>query len=398
MIPWEESIERLDAVMMARSPLPAEAIEVADAFDRILAEEVRSRLDLPPFDKAAMDGYAIIDGDQRDEYEVIEHIPAGQFPTKPLAPGQAARIMTGAPLPENAGRVVKWEDTDNGTATVHVERHGGKSNVCKLGEDVRRGDAIFSPGARVTPVVLANLLSCGVERIQARRVPRVAILATGDEIVSSPKDLQPGKIMDANGPMLESLCRRHGLELIARCIVPDTIDDLRSAVEELSRDVDLLLLTGGVSAGDYDFVPPVLRDCGFTIHFDSVAVQPGKPLTFATSENTVIVGLPGNPVSVLNGFHVTVMRVVSHMLGRAFAPRSFAARLRNAYRRRRGRRAAFVPCRLYEDGTVEAIAYHGSAHLLAVPSADGMMFIPREVTELAAGAPVAFYPRFEDSA
>ena len=420
MISWEESLTILDRICADASPVPTETLDVSSSLGRITAEASSSRFELPPFNKSAMDGYALLVDDYRDEYDVIEHVQAGQTASRTPEPGETVRIMTGAPLPEGCDRVVPWEDTDNGMSRVKVNRQptppqngcadmkgrttskggdGIKTNVCVKGEDVLCGDIILPAGSLITPVVLANLTACGVRTIEARQPVRVVVLTTGDELIdlaSHPTEtLDPGMIVDANGPMLEGLIAERGdMELIQRRIVRDDLTSHVETIEQAASASDLILLTGGVSAGDYDFVSAALQEAGFTIHFDKVAVQPGKPLTLATRDNCIVCGLPGNPFSVLNAFHMNVLRIVRHLERRPIEPKSFFAPLENIFQRRRARRASFIPAKLNPSGTVETIPYHGSAHLLALHAANGVFLVPQGTHEIPKGENVQFFPRY----
>jgi molybdopterin molybdotransferase len=333
MISFAEALAIIDRELESRR-VAVEECPVAEALGRVLAEDAVSALDLPPFDKAAMDGYAVMAGDERASYDVIECVPAGRAPTRALAPGQATRVMTGAPVPEGTGRVVMWEKTDNGTSTVAVHDHGGSSNLCRRGEDIRKGAVLFSAGTRIGAVEFANLAGCGITRVRTYRPVTIAILATGDEIQPGPEALAAGSIVDTNGPLLEALAREHGLSTVLRAIVPDDLAAHEAAIEKARALADVVVLTGGVSQGDRDFVGAALQGTGFTIHYDRVRIAPGKPLTFATHpDGAIACGLPGNPVSVLNCFHLVVLRIAALLTGRAPADRILRLRLGDSVRR-----------------------------------------------------------------
>jgi molybdopterin molybdotransferase len=394
MISFSEALAIVDRELGSRR-VAVEECPSADALGRVLAEDAVSALDLPPFDRAAMDGYALPAGDERPTYEVIENVPAGRAPTRALAPGQATRVMTGAPVPEGTGKVVMWEKTDNGTSTVAVHDHDGSANVSRRGEDIRSGAVLFRAGTRVGAVEVANLVACGITRVRVYRAVAIAVLVTGDEIQAGPEALPQGGIVDANGPLLEALAREHGLRVARRAIVPVDLAAHEAAIETARAEADLVVLTGGVSQGDRDFVGAALQGTGFTIHYDRVSVAPGKPLTFATHpQGAIACGLPGNPVAVLNGFRLVVLRVAARLTGSAPADRTVRLPLGEAVRRRNAERTAFLPCRIRKDGSVVTVPYHGSAHLIALSGADGMLEIPLGVEELPAGVPVTVYPRW----
>ena len=314
MISLHEALASVDRVM-AKHRVEAEALSTVVAMGRILAADQRSKVDLPPFNKSAMDGYAVMEDDRRDEYRILETVAAGEVPTRPLEVGAATKVMTGAPVPVGSGRVIMVEDTDGGSEIVCVREHRAATNICCQGEDIRVGQVIMKAGAKLTPVRAANLVACGVECVAVSRRIRVAIYATGDEIVDAFEDLVPGKIMNENGPMLEGLCRQNDLEVTLSERVPDNRAVLKDALEKAAAEADMILMSGGVSAGDFDFVPAAMADAGFALHFDSVAVQPGKPVTFATRGRHVVLGMPGNPVSVFITFHLYARRIAAWLSG-----------------------------------------------------------------------------------
>ena len=214
MIPLEEALEIVDRTLaQVRLPGEGETLPVRQALDRALLDDAVSMLDLPPFDKSAMDGYAVLDGDERDEYDLLGTVGAGQVCEYRLVPGSAVKVMTGAPVPEGAGRVVMVEYADERDGKVAIHRHGGATNICRKAEDVRRGDVILPAGSTLGVLEISNLIGCGVMEARVHRAVRVAIIATGDEIVDDPDHIAPGKIMNANGPMLAGLARQFGFEV-----------------------------------------------------------------------------------------------------------------------------------------------------------------------------------------
>ncbi len=390
MIPLDEALATVDRALAGRL-IETETLPVAAARGRFLAEDQVARLDLPPFNKSAMDGYAVMADDEQDSYRVLECVAAGQVPTQALSPGTATKIMTGAPAPDGAGRVIMVEDTDGGDETVHITTHRDKSNICLQGEDVQTGQVIMTAGTRLNALAIANLVSCGITWVCVRRPVRVALYATGDEIVDTFEDVVPGKIMNSNGPMLAALAEEQGLEIIISSKVSDDPASLATALAQ-AHEADLILLSGGVSAGDFDFVPGALKEAGFEIQIESVAVQPGKPVTFATRPNQIALGMPGNPVSVYLSFQLYVRRIVAMLSGAPVPMRWFEVALAAPFKRKRGKRTAFVPCTLNEAGQAELLPYHGSAHLLALGSADGFLEITQGTTEMDTNSKTRFFP------
>jgi molybdopterin molybdotransferase len=402
-ISLEEAFRIADETMADTKPT-GERIPVRSAVGRALIADQRSELDLPPFDKAAMDGYAALAGDERDEYTLLETVPAGHVGTQTLTPGTAVKVMTGAPVPEGTGRVIMLEHTEEHADRVRILKHDGVANICRKGEDVRVGDVVLSAGTLLGPLEVANLVACGITEVEVARRPRVAVLSTGDEIVDSPDALSPGKIMNSNGPMLAALAEQHGMEVICEQSVPDDKEATEAAIAAAVGSSDITILSGGVSVGEYDYVLGALAAAGLTVRFSRIAAQPGKPTVYATgcvgaiglpthsACNRVVFGLPGNPVSVFLMFHLFVLRAADWMTGRRPEMRQLVLPLASPFKRRKADRVSFVPARMTERGEVEPVTFHGSAHLAALMSADGFMRVPVGVTELAGGDEVAFLP------
>ncbi len=391
MIPLEQALRIVDEALSDVRP-QAEMVPVREALGRALLADAASQLDLPPFDKSAMDGYAVLEGDERDEYRLLGTVPAGEVGTEQLVPGTAVKVMTGAPVPERAGRVIIVEHTEERGDRLLVHRHSSAANICRKGEDVRRGDVVLRAGTVLSPVDVANLVSCGVTEVEVARRVRMAIISTGDEIVDSPDRIRPGRIMNANGPLLAALAAQFGLDVTAEQSVPDDREATRKVLRSALDAADVVVVSGGVSVGEFDFVTAALIDAGLDVHFTRVAVKPGKPMTFASGAGKLVFALPGNPVSVYLTFHLYVLRAVARMMGLEPPMREVDARLARDFSRRKTDRAEYVPARLI-DGTAEPLEYHGSAHLAALTRADGFLIMPIGVGSMEAGDPVTFVPR-----
>lgn len=370
--------------------LPVETVPVRQALGRIVVENQIAGLDLPPFDKSAMDGFAIGAGDKVDEYTVIETVAAGSIPCKDLTTGTATKVMTGAPVPNGTAKVVMVEQTCQTNEKVRILSHSKAINICRKGEDVRCGDTILHAPAMIGPLEIANLISVGITEVKVTRPVRVAILATGNEIVDSPDKLQAGKIMNSNGPILEGLCRKYSLEIATNIIVTDERDTTVSAIGETLKNADIVVISGGVSVGDFDFVADAMEQVGLRLHFNSLAVKPGKPMTFASSGNKLAFGLPGNPVAVYLMFHLFVLYAARLMAGMKCPLGYVTLPLACDLHRRRADRMGFLPCQLTQDGMLKPVEYHGTAHLRALLDSDGFLVIDKGVTEIAAGEKVSY--------
>jgi molybdopterin molybdotransferase len=304
---------------------PALRVPLDDALGSVLAEDAVSRLDIPAWTNSAMDGYAARGEDVRGATErkpvrlrVIEHLPAGHFPTRPIGPGECARIFTGAPLPEGADTVIRQEDTDEGaeTVTINKDRDVGV-NTRRVGEDIRKGSTALAEGTELGPAQLGVLASLAVAHPLVYRRPRRAILGSGDEIVDidQPEEILSGrKIASSNTHTLMALVRQTGGEPVNLGIAADTPDSLR---EHLGRatDCDLLITSAGISVGEHDYVRAVLEELGATQRFWKLRMRPGAPVGFGLLDQVPWIGLPGNPVSTMVTYELFVRPAVRKMMG-----------------------------------------------------------------------------------
>lgn len=392
MIPLEEALARLDAAVSAIR-MDTETLPVRASLGRVLRAPARARLALPPFDKSAVDGYALPDdGSEEDGYRLLETVHAGEAGSRPLLPGTAVKVMTGAPVPAGTERVVMVEHAQETDGRVRLTRPAGGTNVCRRGEDRNPGDLVVEAGRTLSPLDLGNLVAAGITEVEASRTLRIAVLSTGNEIVDDPAALGLGQIMDSNGPMLSALATSHGMVVTLTERMPDDPGATRAAIGRGLDAADLVVISGGVSEGDSDFVTPALIALGLTPLFTRVAVKPGKPVTLAADGGHLVLALPGNPVSAWLMFHVLGLRIAAHLLGAPVEPRTFRLRLAAPFTRRSAERLEYVPARLDEHAQCAPVPYHGSAHLGALAGTDGFFVVPPGVTTLPAGTEVRFLP------
>jgi molybdopterin molybdotransferase len=304
---------------------PALRIPLDDALGSVLAEDVVSRLDIPAWTNSAMDGYAARGDDVRGATEaspvrlrVVEHLPAGHFPTREIRPGECARIFTGAPLPQGSDSVIRQEDTDGGAETVAVlkDRDIGV-NIRRVGEDIRKGSTVLTGGTELGPAQLGVLASLAVAHPLVYRRPRVAILGSGDEIVDidQPEEILSGrKIASSNTHTLVALVRQAGGEPVNLGIAGDSPASLK---EHLTRamDCDLVVTTAGISVGEHDYVRAVLEELGAELRFWKLRMRPGAPVGFGLLSGMPWIGLPGNPVSTMVTFELFVRPAIRKMMG-----------------------------------------------------------------------------------
>ncbi len=383
----------LKAVLDSVRPLDTERIELDQSIGRVLAEPIAADMDMPPFDKSAMDGFACRRQDLEQELCIVETIPAGRMPSKPIGPGECARIMTGAPVPVGADTVVMVEHTrlvaEDRVAVTRVQQN---SNICKQGEDIRTGDILLEAGERITPAHIAVLASLGATCPLVSRRPSVAVMATGSELVEPYEKATGAMIRNSNSYQLCAQVRAMGGVAHYAGIVADRPDDTDRAIKKARKNHDLILISGGVSMGDYDFVPSVLRANGFEFLFDSVAMQPGRPTIFGVSDGCYVCGLPGNPVSTFVIFEILIKPFLFRLMGHDYAPVCVEARLSHAVSRRNAKRQSSVPVRLPSPGVATPLEYHGSAHINAFSKADGLITIPVGTRELPEGSVVNVRP------
>ena len=374
-------------VLEAVTRLGDEDVPLDLALGRVLAEEVTSAIDVPPFDSSGMDGYALIAGPEA-ELEVIGEARAGHPASEALRPGAAVRISTGAALPEGADAVVPVERTSPATAErVRVPATEARANIRRAGEDIRSGDVVLRAGTVLGPAELGVAASVGRASLRCALRPRVAILVTGDELTAPGEPLAPGAIYGSNGFALSAQVERAGAALARRGTVPDTPDGTRSAIREALEAADVVIVSGGVSVGPHDHVKDALRDLGVEERFWGVRLRPGKPTWFGTRDGTLAFGLPGNPVSAMVTFQLFARPALAALQGATpDAPRATAMLAHPVARNRRREEAVRVRLRHTDEGLVaETTGEQGSHMLTSMLGADGLALIAPGDGELAAG-------------
>ena len=383
--------EALAEVLLLARPLSARAVPITEARGCVLAEDVRADRDYPPFDRAMMDGYACRVADSGRSVSVVGEVAAGAVRTEALETGTAVAIMTGAPCPPGTETVVPVEEVSRSNGHVSMPASlTARANVALCGSECRAGSLVAASGAVVTPLVIANLASFGYEAVRAVPRPRCHVVTTGAEIVLAGAPLAAGQIRDSNGPMLAALLGQLGVPC-THAQADDTTDALSAAIEN-AAGADVVLLTGGVSAGAYDLVPGVLESSGVEPVFHKVRQKPGKPLYFGRCGNTLFFGLPGNPLAVHLCFHRYVAPVLRALMQRNPAPASGRGYLTEAVTAR-GDRTHFRLCRVAREGArlaLTPLAGKGSADIHAVAGADAYITVPPGSEGLAAHTELSF--------
>jgi molybdopterin molybdotransferase len=406
MILFEEALK----IVMEQQVAPVfENVSLTASLGRVLAADVRSDIDMPPFEKSAVDGFAcrLADFDKMtklsqtagnylpdsiDTLEMVETIPAGKSPEKSTGPGQCAKIMTGAMVPDGADCVVMVEDTSEqpGMRIAFTKDRTAK-NICHRGEDVRKGEVVLARGLQVGPAHIAVLASVGAVNPLVYKLPAVGIISTGDELVEPQETPGPAQIRNSNAWQLEAQVLRVPAHPVYYGIAGDESQSLRNLIERALAGSDLVLLTGGVSMGDFDFVPVVMQEAGIEILFKSVAIQPGKPTVFGRIGKKYIFGLPGNPVSSFMLFELMVKPFLMKMTGHEMVAREFILPMGSNYSRRRSDRKSMIPVRII-NGRIFPVDYHGSAHINAYTQADAVMIMEIGTTKINQGELVHVRP------
>ena len=394
-----EQALQIVAARAAQHRLPIETVPIAGAHGRVLAEDIRAAHSLPPFANSAMDGFALrgadLPADGAREFALIGDVFAGATSAPDIGEGQCVRITTGAPLPTGADTVVIKENVsvEDGSVRVKASESAG-ANVRAAAEDYAAGDLALGSGTPLGAAQMAVLAALGVDRVPVRRRPCVAIIATGNELVPAGEPLGFGQIHESNGLMLASLARESHAKVVAQRCVRDDAEALRSALLEAAAEADVIVTSGGVSAGEADHLPGVLRGIG-EIHFHKVRLKPGMPTLFGGIGACLYFGLPGNPVASAVTYRVFVRFALRAMLGVTTVPKPVRTRL-DAPLHKRHPRAEFARCSLrIDDEGVQWAALHakqGSGMLRGLAETDALALLPEGEKEYRRGDVVMLWP------
>lgn len=388
--------EAREIILGAIRPLGAEKVAIPESLGRVLAESVGSPWDIPPLDNTAMDGFAVraadvarASPDHPVTLEVIEDLPAGRIAAGTVTSGTAIRIMTGAPIPAGADAIVRVEDTRaEGTQVLVMAAVPPGEHVRRAGEDVKEGEKVLEPGVILTAAAIGMLSSLGRAFVRVTQRPRVAVLSTGDELVDVDGDRRGGRIIASNTYSLAAQVRECGALPIALGIAPDSREAIEAKLRE-AMTCDVILSSGGVSVGDYDFIKDVLESLGSEMKFWRVAMKPGHPLAFGLLGGRPAFGLPGNPVSCMVSFEQFVRPALLRMMGHRdlFRP-VVRARLRETLRQKPGRTSFVrgIVTRERDGLAVRATGSQSSGVLLSMVRANGLIVFPADRGELREGS------------
>jgi molybdopterin molybdotransferase len=386
--------DALEQVLARAEPLPAEAVDVAAAVRRIASEDVRSETDLPPFDSSAMDGYAVRAADTPGRLRAAGQSAAGRPFDGAVRPGTCVEISTGAVVPAGADAVVPVEQTSRDGETVTVEAVAAGAHVRPRGGDTTRGAVVVRAGTRLGAPQLAALAAAGVAAVRCARRPRVAVVATGTELRPPGEPLAPGQIYESNSLLIAAQARDAGADVEIVGTVDDDPARTRGALER-ALGADVALTTGGVSVGPHDLVRSTLAELGAVEVFWRVAMRPGKPVAFAVRRNTLVFGLPGNPVSALVGFELFVRPALLALQGAAAPRPAFRPGVLAAPIERNAARETLIRARTdVVDGEVrlEPLTGQESHMIVRAAEADALVRVGRGDGPLETGARVSYLP------
>lgn len=417
MLVFEEAYE---IVITQATRVGSERIPLHNALNRVLAEDILSDLDMPPFDKSAVDGFAyrrteaspagLMSQDSIDKpggpstdcstgrttsdcsYRILETVPAGTVPVKTVGVGECSRIMTGAMVPPGADAVMMVEDTVMMVEDTellpqeHVRfiKERSANNICYRGEDIKKDDQVLAAGEQIGPAHMATLAAVGATEPLVSLLPRVAVISTGDELVEPDRKPLGAQIRNSNAIQLMAQLMQVPASPYYMGIASDTGDSIRTVIDNALKENDMVLLTGGVSMGDFDFVPDVMQEAGVEILFKSVAIQPGRPTVFGRKGDKLLFGLPGNPVSSFVLFEMMVKPALLKMMGHTGLPRLLSLPMGQDFTRRRSERKSLIPVRI-DNGEIRLVDYHGSAHINAYTAAQAILLLDIGVTEIKTG-------------
>ncbi len=393
--------EALDIVLKHVRPLGPERKPLVEALGCCLAEDVRADRDMPPADRSAMDGYAVRSADlarRPRALRLVGEVAAGSSARPRVRRGTCVRVLTGGNVPPGADTVVMVEHTNRSNGSVNfLARPRKGANIFRKGENAGKGKLLFARGTHLGALQVGVCAAVGKAHVKVRRRPRIALLCTGEELRDAADGVRSHEARNSNGPALCAALDAWGYAGVTHDTAPDDLRMLTSRLKRIAAEHDLILLTGGVSVGKYDFVREATERIGATVRFHGVAMKPGKPLLYATlSGNRHVFGLPGNPLSAMTAFHgfaLPALRRMSGMAARECRP-SLRVRLASKLTSKGGReRNTLARLSWTGDGPrVVPVKSHSSADLVAGGKANGVIAVPANVLEIAAGALVEFRP------
>ncbi len=381
MITFEEALK---IVINSAKETSFENVGTLESLNRILAEDIYSDMNMPPFDKSAVDGYACKKENIFNEMDLIEIIPAGKKPLKKIYSGQCSKIMTGAMLPEGADCIIMVEDIVENKNKIKFIKEFTNTNICFKAEDIHKGDLVLNKGIIIRPQDIAILASVGKVNPKVSCKPKIGIISTGDELVEPDITPELSQIRNSNAWQLIAQIQKSGAVANYKGIALDTKESTFEKITNALTNNDIIILTGGVSMGDFDYVPEIMKEIGVNILFKSIAVQPGRPTVFGTKDNKYIFGLPGNPVSSFIQFEMLVKPLIIKMMGCTEEIPILNIPIGVDYTRKKAERKSFIPVTI-KNGLLFPVSYNGSAHIHSYAFANGIIWMEKGQSEIKKG-------------
>ncbi len=390
MLPFNEALQ---LVCSSIKPMEKENVSLPQALNRILAEDIISGIAMPPFNKSAMDGFACRKVDLDNTLDIIGEIAAGTTFRQSIGENQCVRIMTGAMVPEGADFVLMKEHAKEiSPLKICRAKESTAANICLTGEDVKVGDIVLFSGKKILPADIAMLASVGHTIPMVYKIPRVAIISTGSELVEPDETPAISQIRNSNGIQLVAQSMQLGILASYLGIVPDDETQLETVISDALENYDVVIISGGVSVGDYDHVPKILQKLEVKTLFHGMNVKPGKHLLFGKRNSTFVFGMPGNPVSSFVQFEILVKPLLYSLMGLTESIKPYYLPLEDTYHRKKSDTLSLIPVSFTEQGTAKPLDYHGSAHIHAYTKAHGIMEMEVGKTELKKGEIVRVRP------
>ena len=375
--------QALKTVLDTAYTLDSEKVSIPDSLNRILAENIKSDIDLPPCDRAIMDGYACRREDIDKELTIGEIIPAGKKPEKEIKPLQCAKIMTGAPVPIGANCIIMVENTNNPTEkTVRIFGDNSNDFIRYKGQDISTGQIVLDKGTLIKSQHIAVLATIGCIEVPVSKKPKIRIIATGDELVEPDTKPNPWQLRNSNSLQLKSQLESIGANATYYGIAKDSIDEIDKVFKIAANECDVVTISGGVSMGDFDFVPEIFKKNNVELLFEKIALKPGKPTIFGVRDKLYCFGIPGNPVSTFAVTELLIKPFLYKLMGHDYSPSNIKLPLGETIKRKDTERLGWFPVRITSEGKVKSIDYHGSAHINALSCADGLISMDIGISEL----------------
>lgn len=383
--------EALKLIAENSCKMPITKIKVSKSLGYVLAEAIYSPIDMPPFRQSAMDGYAFTHS-ERNQFEILKTVQAGDFLDDEIKKNQAVRIFTGAFVPDDVNTVVMQEHTTVADNLLQIEKMPVPyANVRAKGEQVKKGELVLDKNTVVTPAAIGFLSCLGTTKIKVHEKPKVAILVTGNELMSAGKKLPKGKIYESNSLMLEAALKTIGIKKTTVFKVKDSLKKTKIVIESCLSNFDVVLISGGISVGDYDYVKEALLKNGVTELFYKINQKPGKPLFFGKKENKLVFALPGNPASSLTCFYVYALPALKKLMGfDAIHLPEIKRKINSDFENTSGK-TLFLKA-FYDDEKVTVLESQSSAMLNTFSTANSLIVVPHDVTRLKAHQEVVILP------